>query len=171
MLPPAPVHRNETVEMIMNWKDSGATTKSDAEVNRLVNDILLDPNFKVEDLQGFNVAKENRQSDAAEKNSPFLDSFQTANIDIEIPSGVKGIPPATFTVPGLLYRKLTAVIQAAFSSPLASHFHLTPFKLFHMSPSGKEERVFSEVYNSDAAIEEHDKIQCAPLPPDDLNCK
>ena len=171
MLPPAPVHRNETVEMIMNWKDSGATTKSDAEVNRLVNDILLDPNFKVEDLQGFNVAKENRQSDAAEKNSPFLDSFQTANIDIEIPSGVKGIPPATFTVPGLLYRKLTAVIQAAFSSPLASHFRLTPFKLFHMSPSGKEERVFSEVYNSDAAIEEHDKIQRAPLPPNEPNCK
>ena len=171
MLPPAPVHRNETVEMIMNWKDSGATTKSDAEVNRLVNDILLDPNFKVEDLQGFNVAKENRQSDAAEKNSPFLDSFQTANIDIEIPSGVKGIPPATFTVPGLLYRKLTAVIQATFSSPLASHFHLTPFKLFHMSPSGKEERVFSEVYNSDAAIEEHDKIQRAPLPPNEPNCK
>ena len=171
ILPPAPVHRNETVEMIMNWKDSGATTKSDAEVNLLVNDILLDPNFKVEDLQGFNVAKENRQSDAAEKNSPFLDSFQTANINIEIPSGVKGIPPATFSVPGLLYRKLTAVIQAAFSSPLASHFHLTPFKLFHMSPSGKEERVFSEVYNSDAAIEEHDKIQRAPLPPDEPNCK
>ena len=169
--PPAPVHRNETVEMIMNWKDSGATTKSDAEVNRLVSDVLLDPNFKVEDLQGFNVAKENRQSDAAEKKSPFLDSFQTANIDIEVPSGVKGVPPATFPVPGLLYRKITAVIQAAFSSPLAPHFHLTPFKLFHVSPSGEEERVFSEVYNSDAAIEEHDKIQRAPLPPDDPNCK
>jgi hypothetical protein len=43
----------------MNWKDSGATTKSDAKVNCLVSDVLLDPNFKVEDLQGFNVAKEN----------------------------------------------------------------------------------------------------------------
>ena len=157
--------------MIMNWKDSGATTKSDAEVNRLVSDVLLDPNFKVEDLQGFNVAKENQQSDAAEKKSPFLDSFQTANIDIEVPSGVKGVPPATFSVPGLLYRKFTAVIQAAFSSPLAPHFHLIPFKLFHVSPSGEEERVFSEVYNSDVAIEEHDKIQRAPLPPDEPNCK
>jgi Plavaka transposase len=169
--PPTPVHRNESVEMIMNWKDSGAITKSDAEVNRLVTDVLLDPNFKVEDLQGFNVARENRESDAAEKKSPFLDSFQTANIEIEVPSGVKGIPPAMFSVPGLLYRKLTATIHASFSSPLASHFHLTPFKLFHMSPSGREERVFSEVYNSDAAIEEHDKIQRAPLPPDESNCK
>ena len=169
--PPTPVHRNESIEMIMNWKDSGATTKSDTKVNRLVNEVLLDPNFKVEDLSGFNVAKENRYSDAAEKNSAFLNSFQTANVDIEIPSGAKGVPPAMFSVPGLLYRKLTAVIQAAFSSPLAPHFHLTPFKLFHKSPSGHEERVFSEVYNSDVAIEEHDKIQRAPLPPDEPNCK
>ena len=54
ILPPSlsPVHRNESIEMLMNWKDSGASTKSDAEVNRLVNDVLLDPNFKLEDLQG-----------------------------------------------------------------------------------------------------------------------
>ena len=169
--PPAPVHRNESVEMIMNWKDSGAPTKSDAEVNRLVKDVLLDPKFKLEDLRGFSVARENQQSDAAEKNSPFLDSFQTADINIEVPSGVKGVPPGTFTIPGLLYRKLTAIIRAAFSSPLASHFHFSPFKLFHKSPSGEEERVFSELYNSDVFIEEHDNVQRAPLPPNEPDCK
>jgi hypothetical protein len=31
-------------------------------------------------------------------------------------------------------------------SPLASHFHFSPFKLFYMSASGEEVRVFSEVY-------------------------
>jgi Plavaka transposase len=169
--PPSPVHRNKSVEMLMNWKDSGTSTKSDAEVNRLVNSVLLDPNFKLEDLKGFNVARENQRSDAAEKKSPFFDSFQTADINIEVPSGTSGIPPASFSVPGLVYRKLTAVIQAAFSSPLASHFHLSPFKLFHRSPSGEEERVFSEVYNSDAFIEEHDNVQRAPLPPDQPDCK
>src|SRR6202034_1612922 len=121
---PTRVHRNESVEMIMDWKDSGAPTKSDSEVNRLVKDVLLDPRFKLEDLRSFNVTMENQKSDAAEKKSPFLDSFQTADINIEVPSGVKGVPPGIFTVPGLLYRKLTAVIQAAFSSPLGSHFHL-----------------------------------------------
>ena len=172
-LPPSlsPVHRNESVEMLMNWKDSGTCTKSDAEVNRLVNGVLLDPNFKLEDLQGFNVARENQRSDAAEKKSPFFDSFQTADINIEVPSGTRGIPPGTFSVPGLVYRKLTAVIEAAFLSPLASHFHFTPFKVFHRSPSGEEERVFSEVYNSDAFIEEHDNVQRAPLPPDQPDCK
>ena len=168
---PSPVHRNESVEMLMNWKDSGTCTKSDAEVNRLVNGVLLDPNFKLEDLQGFNVARENQQSDAAEKKSPFFDSFQTADINIEVPSSTCRIPPGTFSVPGLVYRKLTAVIEAAFLSPLASHFHFTPFKVFHRSPSGEEERVFSEVYNSDAFIEEHDNVQRAPLPPDQPDCK
>ncbi|KJA14397.1 hypothetical protein HYPSUDRAFT_142984 [Hypholoma sublateritium FD-334 SS-4] len=169
--PPAPVHQNKSAEMLMNWKDSGAATKSDAEVNRLVRDVLLDPDFELEDLQGFNVARENKRSDAAEKKSPFLDSFQTASIDIDIPSGTKGVPPATFTVPGLLYRKLTAVIKAAFSSTLAPHFHLTPFKLFHVSSSGKKERVLSEVFNTDVYIEEHDRIQRAPLPPDEPDCR
>ena len=168
---PSPVHRNESVEMLMNWKDSGTSTKSDAEVNRLVNDVLLDPDFKLEDLQGFNVARENQRGDAVEKKSPFSDSFQMADIDIQVPSGTSGIPPGTFSVPGLVYRKLTAVIQAAFSSPLASHFHFSPYKLFRMSASGEEERVFSEVYNSDVFIEENDNVQRAPLPPDQPDCK
>ena len=54
-----------------------------------------------------------------------------------------------------------------FASPLASKFHLSPFKLFHMAPNGEEEHVFCEVYDSDAYIEENDKIQHAPVPPDD----
>ena len=73
---PSPVHRNESVEMLMNWKDSGASSKSDAEVNRLVEDVLLDPKFKAEDLRGFSVAKENRRSDAAEKKTPLLTLFK-----------------------------------------------------------------------------------------------
>ena len=171
-LPPSPtlVHRNESVEMLMNWKDSGSSTKSDAEVNRLVNDVLLEPNFKLEDLRGFNAARENQQSDAAEKKSPFFDSFQSTDIDIEVPSSTSSVPPGKFAVPGLLYHKLTAIIQAAFSSPHASHFHFSLFKLFHRSPSGKEEWVFSEVYNSDVFIKEHDDVQRAPLPPDQLDC-
>ena len=47
---PPPVHRNQSVELLMNWKDSGPSTKSDSEVNRLVDEVLLDPNFKLEDL-------------------------------------------------------------------------------------------------------------------------
>src|SRR5712671_828514 len=112
--------------MLMNWKDSSVPPKSDAEVNCLIKDVLLDPKFKLEDLRGFSVARKNQRSNAVEKKSPFLDSFQTADINIEVPSGTKGIPPGTFSIPQLLYRKLTTVIQAAFASPLASHFQFSP---------------------------------------------
>lgn len=171
--PPTPplVHRNQSVELLMNWKDSGPSTKSDGEINRLVNEVLLDPNFNLEDLRGFRAARENRRADMADENTPFLDSFQTATVEIEVPSGSKDVPPAKFSIPGLCYRKIPAVIRAMFASPLASKYHLSPFKLFHKAPSGKEERVFCEVYDSDAYIEENDKIQHAPVPPDDPHCK
>jgi hypothetical protein len=170
--PPTPplVHRNQSVELLMNWKDSGPSTKSDGEINRLVDEVLLDPNFNLEDLRGFKAARENRRTDMADENAPFLDSFQTAIVEIEVPSGSKDVPPAKFSIPGLRYRKIPAVIRAMFASPLASKFHLSPFKLFHKAPSG-EERVFCEVYDSDAYIEENDKIQRAPAPPDDPDCK
>ena len=48
---PSPVHQNESVEILMNWKDSGTSMKSDAEVNSLVKNVLLDPGFKLEYLQ------------------------------------------------------------------------------------------------------------------------
>ena len=60
---------------------------------------------------------------------------------------------------------------ASFLLPLASHFHFLPFKLFHRSPSGVEEWVFSEVYNSDVFIKEHDNVQRTLLPPDQPDCK
>lgn len=84
---------------------------------------------------------------------------------------MKGVPPRTFSVPGLLHRNLTGIIKAVFSSPLARHFHFSPFKLFHEVSSDVEERIFSEVYNSDVFIEENDKVQGAPLPPDEPDCK
>ncbi|KAF8156767.1 hypothetical protein B0H34DRAFT_789464 [Crassisporium funariophilum] len=142
-LTPPLVHRNETVELLMNWKDSGPSTKSDGEVNRLVNEVLLNPNFTLEDLRGFRAARENRQTDAADEKKP---------------------------IPGLIQHSST-VIRAMFSSPLASKLHFSPFKLYYRSPSGKEEQVFCEVYDSDAFNDENDKIQRAPVPPDDPGCK
>jgi hypothetical protein len=70
------VHRNQSVELLMNWKDSGPPTKSDSEINRLVDEVLFDPNFSLEDLRGFRAARENRRIDMADENAPFLDSFQ-----------------------------------------------------------------------------------------------
>ena len=53
------VHCNQSVELLMNWKDSGPSTKSDGEINHLVDEVLLNPNFNLKDLQKFRAAREN----------------------------------------------------------------------------------------------------------------
>jgi hypothetical protein len=41
-----------------------------------------------------------------------------------------------------------------------SQLYLTPFKLFRRHPD-HDECVYSEIYDSDVFLEEHDKVQCA----------
>lgn len=101
-----------------------------------------------------------------------MQGFQETTLKIEIPSGDKSVPSTTLEVPGLHHRKLTTVIRSAFESPLASKFHYSPFKLFHQPASSElPERVYSEVYNSDAFIKEHDRVQCVPVPEQESDCK
>lgn len=161
-----------SVDLLLHWQNSGSSTKSHAEMDRLV-DILHHPDFSVNDLpKNFSAARENRKQDQQEEKSSHLKGFQETTVKIEVPSGDKNTCSQFIDIPGLHFRKLLTVIQAAFASPLASKFHYSPFKLFHKLPhSGEKQRVFSELYNSDAFLKEHDSIQRAALPPDDPNCK
>jgi Plavaka transposase len=53
---------------------------------------------------------------------------------------------------------LLEVIKGAFQSPDAKRYHWVPFKLFHHSPDGPV-YVYSDIYNSNAMLEEDTKIQ------------
>ena len=170
--PPWP-YKNMSVYHFMTWLNTGSKSKSEGEAQRLVDKVLQAEDFNPSDLHGLNIRRENKLLDLLEKTLPLLDGFKKASVSIEVPSGDRNIRPTKFTIPGLHYRTLTSVIQSAFQHPLAHHYHFSPFKLFHKSPGSSEsERVYSEVYNSDAFIEEHDRIQRhGELPPDDLHCK
>ena len=172
--PPWPFS-NMSVWRLMQWVNTGSRLKSEGEVNRLVNNVLSAPDFRTEDLQNFSTHRENGCLDAANKANPLGDNFQVASVTIEVPTGdlCDSETSRSYSVPGLHYRKLLSVIKAAFSDPLSSHFHLTPFSLMHKSPTtGVEQRVYGELYNSDAFIKEHHCIQnCSRPPPDDAGCK
>lgn len=162
--------KNTTVELLLQWQNTGSELKSNGELNRLVN-VLRHPNFSVEDLGGFDATRENRRQDQEDEKSPALKGFQETSVKIDVPSGDRNVPSTVLDVPGLHYRKLTTIIRSAFESPLASKFHYTPFKLFHQSPGSEApERVFSELYNSDAFIREHDRVQRAPVPAEESGC-
>ena len=165
-------YRNKSVSLLMNWQNDGDTTKSDSSINKLVKEVLLHPDFQLSDLKGFSARRENEIADKADTKSTLLTSFSEASVDIEVPSGDKNVPSAKFSVTGLHYRSLLSILRSAFADPLATMFHLSPYKMFHKSPtSGVEQRVYSEMYDSDVFIEEHDRVQRAALPPDDPDCK
>ena len=72
---------------------------------------------------------------------------------------------------GLLHRDITSVIRDAFVSPLAHLYRFTPFRLFHPSPlNNQPERVYGEIYTSDAFSEETENVRQHSPVPDDSNC-
>jgi hypothetical protein len=168
----SPPESNFSIDILLDWQNSGSSTKSHSEVDRLV-EVLRHPGFSINDLpKNFNAARENRKRDQHEEVSAHLKGFQETTVKIEVPSGDQNVSSQFVDIPGLYSRKLTTIIQEAFASPLAARFHYSPFRLFHTSPdSGEQQRVYSELYNSDAFLKEHDSIQRTSLPPDDPNCK
>jgi hypothetical protein len=173
---PSPPHwpfMNATVHAVMRWLNNGQTFKSEAETTKFVHDVILSPSFNQADLTDFDAHRENQRLDNALSQTALRSQFMESSVDILVPSGEVGVGPKTFTVPGLLHRKLTSVIQEAFQSPLAHLYHYSPFRLFQKSPiSGRDERVYGEVFTSEAFLAESEWVQRrALLPPDDPDCK
>ncbi|KAJ7131818.1 hypothetical protein C8R43DRAFT_1133491 [Mycena crocata] len=163
--PPPWPWANMSIYRLMQWANTGSNSKSEGEVTRLAQDVISAPDFDPTDLAGFNAHRENRVFDDAEKaakanGEPWMrDGWKEASVEIELPDGVKNAPPRKFTVPGLHYRPIVEVIKAAFAEVTALQFHLTPFKRYRTSASGTEERIYDEVYGSDAWLEAHDNLQ------------
>ena len=172
--PPWPF-TNMSVWRLMRWVNTGSTSKSEGEVDRLVDDVINAPGFQAEDLRNFKTHRENHRLDTSNKATPLEDNFQAASITIEVPAGQADdqSAPRTYSVPGLCYRKLLNVIKAAFQNPLSQKFHFTPFSLMHRSPiTNEEQRVYGELYNSEEFINEYKRVQNrSPPPPDDPVCK
>ncbi|KAJ3555093.1 hypothetical protein NP233_g12286 [Leucocoprinus birnbaumii] len=165
---------NKSIQLLMGWLNNGKTSKSESEANILVQECLLHPEFRIEDMKGFNANRENRRMDHKHQKSEFRSRFCKSSVDILVPSGSPSRPPQRHRVHGLLHRNLTSVITDAFNDQLAHLIHYSPFKLFHQSPSNpsQNERVYGEVYTSDAFIEEFKNVQLhGELPPSDPHCK
>ena len=174
----------------MKWMNNGNPHKSEDEIHKLVDEVLLHPKFQLTELLGFNVRRENKTFDKAfdpppagpsgtsQPNPPpkrheFFDmgNFSETSVSIEVPTGEKeGIRHVK--IPGLQYRRLVDIIKSAFSTDKHAHrLHYSPFKLYHSSPlTGTDQRVYSELYNSDAFLAEDEHVK-RHAPVDDPNCK
>jgi hypothetical protein len=160
-----------TIYRFMEWATTGSNQKSQGELNRLVTDVVQAPDFKAEDLAGFNACREYKRFDSSEKleeSGPLSgDMWRESVVQISIPRG-KGDAVGleeTFSVPELHHRSLVGVMKAALVDAMSRHFHFSPFKRFWKTSTGTEERCFDEVYTSDAFLEADQKLQEAPNEP------
>ena len=165
---------NRTIHGVMKWLNNGKTVKSEAEMTHFVQDVILAPEFQKADLIDFDAHRENQRLEKALSSSKdtLRSQFHESTVEILVPSGDINIPPRLFSVPGLLHRNLTSVIRDAFTGPLPHLLHFSPYKLFHKSPiTGEAERVYGEIYTSDAFLNETEQVRRhGQLPPNNSGC-
>jgi len=74
------LYTNKSAMLMVDWQNTGSAAKLDIEVNHLIHDVLLHPDFQLDQLRTFNAAQENHKADRAEAKSPLLNAFQHADI-------------------------------------------------------------------------------------------
>ncbi|TBU36386.1 hypothetical protein BD309DRAFT_1072014 [Dichomitus squalens] len=160
---------------LMTWQYSGSVTKSAGELQRLVDDVLLDPRFDQGDLVGFRASREKqRLDDYAGTAGAFAGGGGWREVEVELHVPKEHVAhesePNTesFFVCGIWARNLTEVLKTAFQDVVACKYHWFPPRLLRRrSPNAPLERVYTEVYNSDAMLDEHEKLQKKPRNPED----
>ncbi|KAG1852171.1 hypothetical protein F4604DRAFT_1933740 [Suillus subluteus] len=165
---------NITMFLLMCWFYSGSNMKSLAELDHLINEVILVKEFDRADLHSFCAAKEvehldNYHGDPDNICSSFStsDGWQEMSMKICVPAdgvtheSLEDTPE--FSVPGLFYHRPLEVIKNAFHEALAEHVHFTPFEQHYLpSPDGPPEHIYSEIYTSPVMLEEHDHICSQP---------
>ncbi|KAG2054886.1 hypothetical protein BDR06DRAFT_982182 [Suillus hirtellus] len=142
----------------MSWMNTGSNRVSETKVTALVNDVMLADDFDPEHLKGFLL-----DADETGKRITFPDDWIETDITINIPVRSKEEGPRPHMIPGFHYRPLVEVVHAAFSDAQAAAFHLFPFKHIWKDPlDHHEERVYDELYTSDAWLEAQDTLHKSP---------
>ena len=138
------------------------------ELNHLIKEILVHDDFNISDLKGFSVSQELHCLDTMEDEAVFSGEagWRESSVKIHLPVDKQKLKEDTalmFEVPGVWHHDLLEVIRTAFEDTKAQFYHLTLFRLFWKStPDSEPERVVTDLYNSDAFLQEHEKLQQQP---------
>ncbi|TBU36964.1 hypothetical protein BD309DRAFT_819099, partial [Dichomitus squalens] len=159
----------------MSWQYSGSVTKSTTELQCLVNDVLLDPRFEKDDLLGFNASREKHRLDGYRTTSGAFSAnngWHELEVELHLPKERimhdSEASTESFFVHGIWARSLTEVVKTAFQDIISHKYHWFPHQLFRrLSPLAPLEQMYTDVYNSDAMLEEHNEIQKMTRHPDD----
>ena len=106
---------NSTIALLVQWFYTGTSTKSLADVQNLIDNVILHEEFQAEDLQGVNFAQEVKKLDSFESS---LEGKGWREISVRIKVPCPGYEQdedeaEEFEVPGVLYCDLVDIIKAA----------------------------------------------------------
>jgi len=167
--------KNMSIFRLMRWFYDSSLTKSLGTLNDLVYKVLLAPDFNVDDLDGFDAAREAKCLDeipSAGATAPvdsIKDGWTETTVPISVPCDKVSYPSdaeaPVFHVKGLMHRNLLEVIKAVYEEPSAEQLHIAPYEEYwHPRPNSPPERIYSELYNSNAYIQEHEKVRSQSRP-------
>lgn len=165
---------NPTCGLMMTWRYTGTNDKSDAEVNRLSH-FHQHPAFKLQDLLGFNCARESKLMDKylQDKTNPLREEFgwRQSTVRIRLPKERQTWPSEKdapeLEVPGIYHRSIMSIIRSTFEDDIAKTFHMTPYSEYWKVSDTKTVQVFSEAYSSPAMLDAYAEINAFPREPDD----
>ncbi|KAI0090931.1 hypothetical protein BDY19DRAFT_886661 [Irpex rosettiformis] len=169
----------------MKWQYSGGGQKSEGELQRLVETVIQADDFDKSHFTDYSVKRELKALD--EHNTPVgifsvKDGWKSGSVKIRLPKEdtmyASESHAPEFEVHGIWYRSLISIIKSADEDTTQKHFHNIPFKLFRRASSDTEledlpsgdsdsERVWADLYTSDALLEEQEKIDALPRNPED----
>lgn len=163
-----------SVYWLVSWFFSGSPSKSLADLDHLVADVISAPDFNAHDFVGFSAAKEAKRLDEYQS-LPVVSSNATSfspshgwtesNIPILLPCERHNLvhkeKAPTFQVSGLFYQDIIDVVTTGFQDPdIFLTLHLTPYKEYQMLGEGKPpEHVYGEMYTSDVFFDTWESIQ------------
>ena len=162
-----------TVFRCVQWFLGTSGSLSTTEFDRFAREVILSDDFNCEDLRNFSTARELVRLDRhGDTDLPFFadDRWKKGSVTLQAPNAkhkhASEFASPQFHVSGIYYRPILEVIKAACQSDQAKEYHWLPFELVHQSTAG-DLRVYTDIYNSDAMLEEDAKIRALGPHPDD----
>ncbi|PCH36414.1 hypothetical protein WOLCODRAFT_82233, partial [Wolfiporia cocos MD-104 SS10] len=168
---------NASLFMLMEWVNSSSNLRSSKQIEALLQ-ILIHSDFDIQHLIGINIACESSRLDEFRKTNGALrstDGWIETSVHLHVPK--EGIHHTSedqapmFEVHNIHYCPLLDIITAAFQGSDVDRYHWAPHRQFWHSGDSEAEyedtRIYSELFNSNAMLEEDTKIQAVDPNPDD----
>ncbi|KAG9120337.1 hypothetical protein FRC07_004206 [Ceratobasidium sp. 392] len=187
---------NLSVFRFAHWFYTHDNANSQVSGNDLISKVIGSKDFNPKELKGTKIEAINACLDRIDApvsanscnadTSSHLpnDGWISPEIKIYLPTGKRShpgynptplhVPGAAetfgepFVVPGFRHRRLIEVMKKTFTDPECSrNFQYRAYKKVLLRPDGTEERVFGDLYSSDAWIDEQQQIDTLDIPAED----